>query len=331
MHSYQATLYERITSGMTVLAPALPPIRTLLYLPALRHVINLIAGRADTKTFDAVVRFGCGLPAASNDNPNTSVDGLDNRGRRERLLAACWLLEDWPERFVTACHQANLRASAFRPVKANWFQEVVRERLLVKHGRWRKSQPVKFRKHADFVRKYAGTSPVGFARFAERVKVARSRPDLWDDVLALGRLLQKKRLYTSRGLSTRKLIAQTERILEAARRDAPLEQQWINRVGRDKKNDFESFVKRLEFVRAHRELWEHPSALYSGLYKAGLYATSTVNEGKAVRLVELARLNESLKNLFLIHCGTHAAREKSRRAKFAAPKTRPTDEPRTCS
>ena len=313
LHSYQAVLYDRINAGETVLAPGTPPIRTLLYLPALRHLINLIAGRADTKSFGRVVRTTCGLPPASNDQVSATFDGLDNRARRERLFAASWLLEEWPERFVAVCNDAKLRASAFRSVKPNWFHQVVRERLLVKHERWRKLQPVKFRIKADFVRKYAGTSAVGFSRFVERVAFVRARLDLWDDVLALGRELQKEGLYSTKGLSTRRLIDKTNRILQVAQCDAPLEQQWVDIFGRNKNNDFAAFAKRLRFVRARRTLWDDPSALYSALYKAGLYASSTVNPGKALRLVELARQDKGPKELFLIHCGAAASREKARR------------------
>ena len=312
LHRYQRALHEGLHSGHMWIAPG-TSVRTLLFLPALRHLINLLAGHTDTKHFVPVVRASCGLEATTVEEA-APFDGLDNPARRERLFVASWLLDEWPSRFVTACQAAEVGAAVFSCVRPLWFRKVVRTRLL-KWRRWRKSQPVHFRKREDYVRKYYGSSPMGFKRFTERVNFARSRLALWNDALALGRELQKAGLYTAKGLSRRKLVRQTRRIIGAARQDLPMENLWLQLVGRNKNNDFAAFEKRLAFVRSYRSDWDDPSALFCKMQKAGLYsAWCCRGVDKASRLVELAKTDSPVRDLFLVHCGSAASRAKAKGA-----------------
>ena len=88
---------------------------SLEHFAVLAQILRLLASRSKRiSPLRKIVADGSASPDVlmwTDEVKWLTFDGMGVRDRRNFLGAACWMMEEWPERFLTVCRLANLRPS----------------------------------------------------------------------------------------------------------------------------------------------------------------------------------------------------------------------------
>jgi hypothetical protein len=118
-----------------------------LYFQVIRKIITLLNKPGDTKLreFQKAINKHAGYRFfAAKDNRKNSFDSLKVRDRRQLLLKAFWVLNDWPHRFRAVCSKVKVHSKVFLDDFKDcpyWFYKEVNETTRLVYYKWRQDYP----------------------------------------------------------------------------------------------------------------------------------------------------------------------------------------------
>ena len=200
----QARIIDGLQDGWME-SPGNRPVFTFLFLEGLRQVINLLCAKSTAprllKALDGrVVGLGA-FPGLGPEGQSHCFENLRVQARLWLMVAATWLTEEWPTRFISVCQEAGLSASDTvqndKGTLPLWYVDPLKAALGKSHFAWRDPSIPKGKQYSQKAladRKFS-------QRLAEREKrldFIRENMALAEDPAVLAKLMRDIGLYSQR-------------------------------------------------------------------------------------------------------------------------------------
>jgi hypothetical protein len=140
--------------------------------------------------------------------------------RRHLMAGAAWLLEEWPNRFVSVCTEAKVWSNHIKQDRRDrtpfWLDKVIDEHLKIQHAQWR-DPALKGQKRAvdSYTRLGRLVLSTRLGDRARKIEFIRGRPGLGEDIKGLALAMQDAGLY-SKGSQPSSIIKLLPKLIAAA-------------------------------------------------------------------------------------------------------------------
>lgn len=200
------------------------PIHSCLGFDGVHQIVKILAAKRSAPRLWSVIGRRLGLDGENlwqfiGANGNW-FESLGVAQRRLLMGMTAWLLEEWPNRFVSVCQEAKVWSNHIKQDRRDrtpfWLDKVIDEHLKIQHAAWRdpaqKGQKRTVDSYTRLGKRVMSTRLVDRAR---KILFIREHPELVGDLRALAQAMQEEGLY-SKGSQPSSVIKLLPKLIEAA-------------------------------------------------------------------------------------------------------------------